>query len=433
MLDSKNLSHHTRPARSDFSLEGYALGENYTFVRKIGAGTYGLIYLVKNNTTNAQYAAKMVMTEPHTTSGSHDGANENKKYIQRKMYEYFLAHNPAEVQELDLELISRDGHLCPFLREIALHLKVHDHPNVVTIHKVFSLQRFAVVTLMDYFPQGDLFGNIIDNHIFLTREEGKQLLMKNCMLQLIEAVSYCALKGVYHCDLKPENVMVQYNPHYQRSPDNRNIVDYNEIFVSLIDFGLAMTSNLICCNACRGSSFYMAPERIVNYNTNKLVRSLIDMDQFENNEDSTLDLNAKFFPTLAGDVWSLGVLFINITCARNPWPIANINDRHEVFSNYILHNKSILQTILPILRQFNQLLNDIFCLNPNDRISLREMRHRIAKCDFYHDGPSYNEQLCTPPTELNLRPATPTDSVDMEQCKQQMKVFNCTKHHGLVH
>lgn len=433
LLDSNSLSHHARAARSDLGLEGFALSKQYTFVRKIGAGTYGLIYLVRDNTTGAEYAAKMTMTEPVHSLGSRDGANENKKFIQRKMYEYFAAHTPADLQELDLELISRDGQLCPFLREIALHLKVHRHPNVVTIHKVFSLQRFAVVTLMDYFPQGDLFGNIIDNHIFLTREKGKQLMMKNCMLQLIEAIAYCAANGVYHCDLKPENVMVQYNPLYVRSPENHDIIDHNEIFVSLIDFGLAMTSNLICCNACRGSSFYMAPERIVNYNTNRLVRSLLDMGQFQDNENSTLDLSGKLFPTLPGDIWSLGVLFINITCARNPWPIANINDRHEVFANYILHNKSILQTILPILRQFNLLLNDIFCLNPNDRMSLEEMRHRVAKCDFYHDGPSYNEQLCTPPTELNLLPATPNDSVDMEQCKQQVKVFNCTKHHGLVY
>ena len=406
LLDGK--SHNVRP-KPDFSLEGFVLNDRYSFLRKIGAGTYGLIYLVRDQVTGLELAAKMVMTEPH---GAGSAAN-NKKYIQEKMYDYFASHSPLQAQELDLGLIARDGVSCLFLKEIALHLKVHDHPNVVTIHHVFSLERFAVVTLMDYFAQGDLFGNIIDNHIFLTRHHGKQLMMKNCMLQLIDAVEFCALRGVYHCDLKPENVMVRYDPLYRR-PDadetgSRPIIDYQELHVSLIDFGLAMTSDLICCNACRGSSFYMAPERIVNFNTSKLVRSLIDMEQFVSDERAELELSARYLPTLAGDVWLLGVLFINITCARNPWPIANINDRHEVFSNYILHNKSILQTILPILKQFNAVLNEIFCLNPNERISLADLRQRIVAVDFYHDGASFNEQLCTPPTEPNLRPSSPKD------------------------
>lgn len=407
MLDAKPSRQAAPAVRPDYTLDGFIINNRYRFVKKIGAGTYGLIYLVEDMAENACYAAKMVLTDQTPTS--HADAAENKRSIQRKFYQYFASRPQLLAQELDLDIIARDGAQLPILKEIALHLRVHDHPNVVSIHGVLNLERFAVVTLMDYFQQGDLFGNIIDNQMFLRPpvHQDKQLLMKNCMLQLIEAVQYCSLRGVYHCDLKPENVMVDYNPSYQRKADAKDIVDYDELRVCLIDFGLAMTSNLICCNACRGSSFYMAPERIVNFNTNKLVRSLVNMDEFENVPNSTLDLNSKYFPTLSGDIWSLGVLFINITCARNPWPVANINDRHEVFANYILQNKNILQTILPILRQFNRLLNEIFNLNPNLRIPLDQLADKIVEVDFFHDRVEYNEQLCTPPTELISRPLTP--------------------------
>lgn len=394
LLDTKPSA---SPAhRRDCALDGYIINNQYKLLKKIGAGTYGLIYLVEDMATGQRNAAKMVLTEPQPTS--HGDASENKKAIQRTFYQYFVAHDPVQAQELDLDIISRDGINLNSLREIALHLRVHHHPNVVTIHGVLNLNRFAVITMMDYFPQGDLFGNIIDNQMFLRPpvHQDKQLLMKNCMLQLVEAIDYCALQSVYHCDLKPENVMVVYDPSYHRPQGSTEIIDYSELRVSLIDFGLAMTSNLICCNACRGSSFYMAPERIVNFNTNKLVRSMINMDQFDTSPEATLELNAKYFPTLAGDIWLLGVLFINITCARNPWPVANINDRHEVFSNYMLQNKSILQTILPILRQFNLLLNEIFNLNPKSRIPLRELAAKIRQVDFFMIGWSITSSYVLP-------------------------------------
>lgn len=414
--------------RRDFSLDGMVLNDHLRFVRKIGAGTYGLIYLVEDTANGAQYAAKIVLTEPHPARGN---VADNKKHIREAIYNYCAAHQPLVAQELDLAALKRDGATSPFFREIALHLRVHDHPSIVTIHKVAVLERFAVLTFMDYYAQGDLFGSIIDDQLFVRPplHTDKQLLMKNCMLQLTHAVEFCASRGVYHCDLKPENVMVSYDPTYVRPRDATHIIDYRELRVSLIDFGLAMTSNLICCNACRGLSFYMAPERIVNYNTNRLVRSLVDMDQYETDAKSALELTLKYFPTLAGDIWLLGVLFINIACARNPWPVANINDRHEVFSNYILNNKSILRTILPILRQFNELLNEIFELDPNRRVPLASLAHKIARCDFFDDKVEYNDQLCTPPTELKSNPPTPVPShSQMSQCKQQVKVFGCPNH-----
>lgn len=417
----------------DVKLDGLRINDDYTFVKKIGSGTYGLIYLVEDR-QGRQYAAKMVITDPPVKTSAHLDVDANKKDIQRKMYQFFTT--PNQVNALDLEVVARDGTACPFLREIALHLKVHKHPNVVTIHKVFGLGRVGIMTLMDYFEQGDLFGNIIENQIFsrAPKHQDKQLLMKNCMLQMIDVVSFCASQGVYHCDLKPENVMVRYNRNHRRThTTHETIIDYGEIQIALIDFGLAMASELICCNACRGLSFYMGPERIVNYNTNSLVRLIVNMDEFKT-ETHALELAAKFFPTLAGDIWLLGVLFINVTCARNPWPVANINDLHEVFANYILHNRNILSTILPILREFNHVLDDIFQLNPNDRVSLGDLYAKVVLCDFFDvvsekSNAESNEQLCTPPyTELDFIHSPESSVTHMEQCTKGVKIFGCQNH-----
>lgn len=417
--DHHDMFHPAQKPNPNEALNGYMLNHELQFVKKIGAGTYGLIYLVENIYTKKQFAAKMVLKQSVSkqtpnTSNTKD-SSYNKKFIQSQFYHYFLNNPVPNAQSLNLDYIRSQGHSCPFLTEISLQLKVHNHPNIMTIHQVFNLEDFAMVIIMDYYEQGDLFGNIIDNQIFANHKYDKQLLMKNAMLQLIDGLEYCAQNGIYHCDLKPENIMVRYNPNYKRSHNNNNIIDYNELHLVLIDFGLAMDSNLICCNACRGSSFYMAPERTTNYNTHRLVNRMIDMTQFETipmNGTTVTASNCKYLPTLPGDVWSLGVLFINITCSRNPWPIASFNESsnndNDVFRNYMLNgNKNILSRILPISAQFNRLLDKIFRLNPNDRIDLHTLYKEIIRCDFFkddhhhksksHQQPSTNQQLYTPP------------------------------------
>lgn len=412
-------------------LNGYMLNHELRFIRKIGAGTYGLIYLVENIYTKQQFAAKMVLEQPllkqkqqqQQQQQSHHGhkgeSGMNKQIILQEFYQYFLNNSMPQPQNLDLNYLRDNGHDCPFLTEISLHLKVHQHPNIATIHQVLNIEDFAIIILMDHFEQGDLFTNIIDRQIFTSNSHRKvprtdfetQLLMKNAMLQLIEAIEYCHENNIYHCDLKPENIMVRYNPYYVRPTINNNnnngeddlcyansIIDYNELHLVLIDFGLAMDSATICCNSCRGSSFYMAPERTTNYNTHRLINQLIDMNQYESieiNGTTVTKSNCKYLPTLAGDIWSLGVLFINITCSRNPWPIASFdnNQNNEVFKNYMLNNnKAVLSKILPISSQFNRLLDRIFKLNPNDRIDLPTLYKEVIRCDFFKDDHYYYAQ-----------------------------------------
>ncbi|CAH2350626.1 hypothetical protein CLIB1423_02S01398 [[Candida] railenensis] len=391
--------HNSSPS---MSLDGCYINGNIRFVKKIGAGTFGLIYLVEDTLTQTLYAAKLILKKPPRNSNgtkSQDIA-VNKKFIQEQLYMYF--HNKEDASpknivadELPLEFLKTQCGDCTFLKEISSHLQVHEHPNVTTIHKVLNLSKMAVVILMDYCHQGDLFHNIIDNQIFVSTSDvdriDKQLLMKNVILQLIDVIKYCQQKSIFHCDLKPENIMVNYNPHYKRTNHSKShIVDYNEIQIMLIDFGLAMDNPLICCNVCRGSSFYMAPERITNYTGSNLIKTLVDLSKYQSVEmcDSKHCNSNKYFPTIAGDIWSLAVLFINITCSRNPWPIASIdsiNDR-QVFHNYILgNNPSVLRDILPISRQFNDLLNKIFVMDPSSRLSLDEIEKEIKNTDFFND------------------------------------------------
>lgn len=388
-----NAPTYTRATNPEMLLEGFYLSERFQLKHKIGAGTYGLIYLVEDLMTGQQFAAKMILTDtPSKVSGS--SVEENKRKIKKVLFDYFNSKQRVNSNELNLDYIRNEGHMCSFLREIALHLRVHQHPSIITIHKVISLDNIAVAIIMDYYEQCDLFDNIVEKRIFTYPPyyQDKQTLMKNVMLQLIDAVKFCKSQGIYHCDLKPENIMIRYQSDFRRT--SKRIINYNEIQVVLIDFGLAMDSGIICCNTRRGSSFYMAPERITNYATSSFIKARVDLDQYKSiicdNPSS-----AKYFPTLAGDIWSLGVLFLNITCAKNPWPCASIenNNGSNVFQSY-LDDEKVLSSIFTISTNFNSILARIFKLNPNDRISLEALAYEIARCNLFNNVSA--NQLPTP-------------------------------------
>lgn len=80
------------------------------------------------------------------------------------------------------------------------------------------------------------------------------------------------------------------------------------------------------------------------------------------------------YSTAHNDVWSLGVILVNLACGRNPWKQACPSD--ETFRAY-LANPDFLRSILPISDHTNRILKRVFALNPQARIGLAELRAEI--------------------------------------------------------
>jgi eukaryotic-like serine/threonine-protein kinase len=65
------------------------------------------------------------------------------------------------------------------------------------------------------------------------------------MLQVAEALAFCHEHSVLHCDIKPENIMVDRGGH-----------------VKLIDFGISLAEGECLSGPLIGSPHYVAPERV---------------------------------------------------------------------------------------------------------------------------------------------------------------------------
>ena len=70
----------------------------------------------------------------------------------------------------------------------------------------------------------------------------KDALLKSVFLQILDAVEYCHDHGIYHRDLKPDNILI--------NEDGTQI--------KLADFGLSTTSKISDSFGC-GSPPYMSP------------------------------------------------------------------------------------------------------------------------------------------------------------------------------
>ncbi|EKM59907.1 uncharacterized protein PHACADRAFT_63255, partial [Phanerochaete carnosa HHB-10118-sp] len=211
-------------------------------------------------------------------------------------------------------------------QEIAFHCAMSCHRNVTTLHYVVDEEYYNYM-VMEYHDGGDLFAAIVDRKAFY-RNDGA---VKLAFVQLIDAVEACHDLGISHRDLKPENVLCS-------REDSR-------IFLS--DFGLATHLKLTNDYGC-GSSLYMSPECI-----------------------GFLEQSVPYSPRCS-DIWSLGIILINILTARNPWQLAH-PARDEGFALYLHDRAAFLTRILALSDEAAALLARILDPNPPTRMTLRQM------------------------------------------------------------
>lgn len=104
--------------------------------------------------------------------------------------------------------------------------------------------------------------------------------------------------------------------------------------------------------------------------------------------------SSPFYASGPNDVWSLGIILVNLTCGRNPWKRASIDD--STFRAY-LKNPRFLSSILPLSPELDSILRRIFECDPRKRISIPELRDLVIRCPGFTTRS--NAVPLTPPPE----------------------------------
>ena len=105
--------------------------------------------------------------------------------------------------------------------------------------------------------------------------------------------------------------------------------------------------------------------------------------------------NLPLYASGPNDVWSLGIILVNLTCGRNPWKRASMDD--STFRAY-RSNPTFLSSILPLSPELDFILSRIFEQNPRRRIRIPELRNLILRCNSFTTR-STGARPPTPPSE----------------------------------
>ena len=184
--------------------------KQYKILKKIGEGSYGVVWKVKHKKTNLIRAMKKI-----------------KKNIK-----------------------NRNDTTKDIINEIELLRKL-DHPNIVKIFEFFN-EPDGYYLITEFCSGGELFDEIKKKKYF------PENIAANIMYQIFNAINYCHTFGkIIHRDIKPENIL---------------IVNHDEMTgfytIKIIDFGTAkIYEKNKNENKIIGSSYYIAPEVLQkNYN-----------------------------------------------------------------------------------------------------------------------------------------------------------------------
>ncbi|KAI0824097.1 kinase-like domain-containing protein [Trametes gibbosa] len=228
----------------------------------------------------------------------------------------------------------RESQLAAVRREIALQSIVAGHRNVVGLRDAFEDDDYFYI-ILDFCRGGDLFEHICEKRSYVYNDD----LLRKAFVSLVDALAACHDAKVFHRDLKPENVLTN--------------EDGSEVY--LADFGLA-TDQTIINEFGVGTKIYMSPECVGR------------------------EFGYKPFCARFSDVWSLGVILVNMISGRHPWQKATMED--ECFARFV-QDPDFFLDVLPISDGANDILQRIFALNPLSRITLPELRQAVLELDTF--------------------------------------------------
>jgi len=225
-----------------------------------------------------------------------------------------------------------EGGEVPIPMEIHLH-RFLDHPNVIKLYDFFEHVQAYVMVLERPMYHKDLFDYITE------KKRLDETEARSIFFQIVEAVIYCESKGIFHRDIKDENILL----------------DTKTGQVKLLDFGSGTVLENTLYTDYEGTRAYCPPEWF----------------RFH-----------RYYARPA-TVWSLGILLHNIVMGDVP------------FSNEIEIVRAELNFSDDVSKDLQDILRCLLCKHPSYRPSLEEViQHPWLQQHRRKHRPSPDRRTC---------------------------------------
>ena len=188
---------------------------------------------------------------------------------------------------------------------------------------------------------GELF-----NYVYEINKGFPEEICAKIFHDIIKSVDLLHKKGIIHCDIKPENVLIG-----------------NDFNPKLIDFGFSQKireKNNYIINSTSGSDIYSPPEIRKAFN--------------------------QGYDGIKSDIFSLGVMLFVLKLAKFPFNLSGYSDKryrlimskkYDEYWNGFKNDK--------VSDEFKDLMNHLICYDPSERLDIKEiLEHPWIKNNVYN-------------------------------------------------
>ncbi|KAI8882021.1 kinase-like protein [Backusella circina FSU 941] len=300
------------------------IGDEFQLLEVLGHGAYGCLFLGQSQ-LDMSYAAVKVLSKTG------------------------LNHDQLRLQQLEIDI------------QTSLN-----HHHLLKLHRVIQDNDY-IYMVMELCDGGDLFDYVANG------EPVSESSIKKLFSQILDAVQSMHNNGVYHRDIKLENILLVSDE------------DEDDMNCKVADFGLATRERYSTEFGC-GSTSYLAPEH------------------FDDEESDIVP-----YDSAASDIWSLGILLLGMMFGRNPWSEASITD-----ATYMEFKRSPIMLKDQLFPDMSMSTFRLLCtaLAPNGakRPSIAEFREQFLAIDHLFDDEQEEEEFG--PVSIPSKFATDAASYD---------------------
>ncbi|KAF1897535.1 hypothetical protein Lal_00036977 [Lupinus albus] len=216
-------------------------------------------------------------------------------------------------------------------REISIMHKLHHHPNIVKIFEVLATKT-KIYIVMEFVSGGEIFQEVS------TKGHLSEDLSRKYFRQLISAVKYCHSNGVFHRDLKLDNLLI----------DENKDLKVSDFGLSAVKDSTQLNNDALLKTVC-GTPAYVAPEI----------------------------LSKKGYDGAKVDVWSCGVVLFALSVGYLPFNDYNITVLYrKIYRGQFRLPKGLLSHGL------RNIISRMLDTNPQTRITIDE----ILQDAWFKDG-----------------------------------------------
>ncbi|KAH7834541.1 hypothetical protein Vadar_017198 [Vaccinium darrowii] len=221
------------------------------------------------------------------------------------------------IKAMSLQNVQKGGLTELVKREISIMHRLH-HPHIVRIFEVLATKK-KIYFVLEFAEGGELFAKVRKGRF-------NEHLSRRYFQQLISALSYCHSRGVFHRDLKLENLLLD-----------------EKLDLKVTDFGLSALTDQIqpdgLLHTRCGTPAYLAPEILAN----------------------------KGYDGAKVDIWSSGIILYALNAGYLPFNDRNIMDMYRQIYKGTFRCS---EWTSPELKRF---LHRLLDSNPNTRITVEQI------------------------------------------------------------